>query len=83
MSTITTPRPIPISKRMPKPYDPGITEPQDCDPMGRCWVGCPSTWDEDTCEEIIFNASWELACPVQGDFCWLPHWALPLPEVES
>ena len=67
-------RPIPLTERLPQPYDPAITRPQDCDPTGRCWF---SSWDQ----------SWAMEPRDRGIQCsrphWLPWWALPLPEVES
>lgn len=67
-------RPIPLTERLPQPYDPTSTRPQDCDPMGRCWF---SSWDQ----------SWAMEPRSRGIQCsrphWLPWWALPLPEVES
>ncbi len=69
-------RPIPISERLPKPYDPSITGLQDCDSTGQAWF-----WD-------CVSKSWKLrdfniGCHLVEVDSWLPHWALPLPEVES
>ncbi|ATW62739.1 hypothetical protein SCBWM1_gp55 [Synechococcus phage S-CBWM1] len=71
--------PIPLTERLPKPYDPTSTRPQDCDPMGRCWFYSPHV-----CEPHKIRACWTLDSePMDGDTHWLPWWALPLPEVES
>ena len=70
----TLTRPIPLTERLPRPYDPTSARPQDCDPMGRCWF---SSWDQ----------SWAMEPRDRGIQCsrphWLPWWALPLPEFES
>lgn len=69
-----SPRPIPVSERLPRPYDPSITSPQDCDPQGRCWgIDVSNMW-------ILVNVS-RLN---RGWLAWLPRWALPLPlEADS
>jgi hypothetical protein len=65
--------PIPVSERLPGP--------EDCDDEGRCWqyaVGEDDVGD------------WLTQQPRSLDNCeffrithWLPHWAIPLPEVEE
>ncbi len=77
-------RPIPISERLPKPYDPDSTRPQDCDPMGRCWTGSATLMVSGANDEDVpYPPFWELRSPLNADTHWLPWWALPLPEVES
>lgn len=70
-------RPIPLSERLPKPFDPSCTRPQDCDPMERCWCAC-----------VLSEGRWNLTRrtdALNSRFIthWLPYWTLPLPEVES
>jgi hypothetical protein len=74
-------RPIPISERLPKPYDPNMLGLQDCDPQGRCWCGSStlmtSGWGD---EDLPYPPFWELRTPLNEATHWLPWWALPLPE---
>jgi hypothetical protein len=75
------PRPIPTSQRLPKPYDSDMLGLQDCDQHGRCWWGWWSTPCAYMYWELESKSAWQ-AMPGRPPVCWLPHWALPLPEVE-
>ncbi len=68
-------RPIPITERLPKPYDSSVIGPQDCDPMGRCWWWSP----DDKCW-FWEPAQSDFVERCGADFLWLPHWTLPLPQ---
>lgn len=75
-------RPIPISERLPKPYDPSITSPQDCDSEGRCWTGSATLMvSHANGEDVPYPPFWELRSPLNADTHWLPFWAIPLPEI--
>ena len=65
----SAPQPIPLSERLP--------EPKDCN-EGMFWA-----WSGDVWELIhIDSMNWEFY-KHHGFTHWLPHWALPLPDVNT
>jgi hypothetical protein len=64
-------QPVPVSD------PPG---PEDCDAEGRCWWGVPAG-TVDPNDERVSAAGWALVGVMPDATHWLPHWALPVPEV--
>jgi hypothetical protein len=65
-------KPVPVTERLPGP--------EDCDAEGRCWVGSAAFTDDSDYGPLEYNNGWELCRCTIGDYCWLPHHALPIPQ---
>jgi hypothetical protein len=67
--------PIPASERLPGP--------EDCDDQGRCWWLTVAATEGGAGGYLTY---WSLAThreSVRSSRHWLPHWAIPLPEVKE
>jgi len=53
------------------------------DDQERCWCGTKAFVDEHGDRPVDYPPSWELREPCAQDDYFLPHWAIPLPEVEG
>ena len=65
-------QPVPVAERLPGP--------EDCDADGRCWWGVPAE-TVDPNDERVSAAGWALVGVMPDATHWLPHYALPVPEV--
>jgi hypothetical protein len=65
-------QPVPVTEHLPGP--------EDCDAEGRCWWGVPAG-TVDPNDERVSAAGWALVGVMPDATHWLPHWALPVPEV--
>jgi hypothetical protein len=68
-----TAQPVPVSERLPGP--------EDCDAEGLCWLHQPHPATPETHEWRLMPARY--ASTIYGTTHWLPHHALPVPEVEG
>jgi hypothetical protein len=56
----------------PIPVSKRLPGPEDCDDQGRCWY------------YRMHYQEWHLRRLTTGQYThWLPHWAIPLPEVQE
>jgi hypothetical protein len=57
---------------VPTPVSERLPGPEDCDDQGRCWY------------YRMHYQEWHLRRLTTGQYThWLPHWAIPLPEVQE
>jgi len=68
------PAPIPVSERLP--------EVEDCDEEGRCWWSKPRGYRGYNIVEHYWIYGDKECTRFASPAHWLPHWALPLPEVK-